>query len=38
MVAGVAVVAELSFLPGRATLAGHDVLSLVTYDTEAVAT
>jgi adenine phosphoribosyltransferase len=38
LVAGVAVVAELSFLPGRATLAGHDVLSLVTYDTEAVGT
>ena len=30
--AGVAVVAELTFLPGRAALAGYDVMSLVTYD------
>ena len=34
MVVGVAVVAELTFLPGRATLAGYDVMSLVTYDSE----
>ena len=34
VVAGVAVVAELTFLPGRATLAGYDVMSLVTYDSE----
>ena len=33
-VAGIAVVAELTFLPGRATLAGYDVMSLVTYDSE----
>ena len=38
VVTGVAVVAELSFLPGRAALAGYDVLSLVTYDSEAVGT
>lgn len=36
VVVGVAVVAELTFLPGRAALAGYDVLSLVTYDSEAV--
>ena len=36
VVAGVAVVAELTFLPGRRTLEGYDVLSLVTYDSEAV--
>jgi adenine phosphoribosyltransferase len=36
VVAGVAVVAELTFLPGRRTLEGYDVLSLVTYDNEAV--
>lgn len=36
VVAGVAVVAELTFLPGRAALEGYDVLSLVTYDTEAM--
>jgi adenine phosphoribosyltransferase len=36
VVAGVAVVAELTFLPGRAALGGRDVLSLVTYDDEAV--
>jgi adenine phosphoribosyltransferase len=35
-VVGVAFVVELTFLPGRERLAGHDVLSLVTYDTEAV--
>lgn len=34
VVAGVAVVAELTFLPGRATLEGYDVVSLVTYDNE----
>ena len=33
-VAGIAVVAELTFLPGRATLAGYDVMSLVAYDSE----
>lgn len=36
VVAGVAVVAELTFLPGRAALAGYDLLSLVSYDSEAV--
>jgi adenine phosphoribosyltransferase len=36
VVVGVAVVAELTFLPGREALAGYDVLSLVTYDDEAV--
>ena len=36
VVAGVAVVAELTFLPGRAALAGYDVLSLVSYASEAV--
>ena len=34
VVAGVAVVAELTFLPGRAALEGYDVVSLVTYDNE----
>ena len=34
--AGIAVVVELTFLPGRARLAGHDVMSLVAYDTEDV--
>jgi hypothetical protein len=29
------VVVELTFLPGRAQLRGYDVLSLVTYDSEA---
>jgi adenine phosphoribosyltransferase len=38
VVAGVAFIVELTFLPGRARLAGHDVLSLVTYDTEALPT
>jgi adenine phosphoribosyltransferase len=36
VVVGVAVIAELTFLPGRAALEGHDVLSLVTYDSELV--
>jgi len=36
VVAGIAVVVELTFLPGRARLAGHDVMSLVAYDTEDV--
>lgn len=36
IVAGVAVVVELTFLPGRERLAGYDVLSLVSYDSEAV--
>jgi adenine phosphoribosyltransferase len=35
-VVGVAFVVELTFLPGRARLAGYDVMSLVTYDTEAL--
>jgi adenine phosphoribosyltransferase len=35
-VAGVAVVAELTFLPGRVALEGYDVMSLVTYEGEAV--
>ncbi len=35
-VAGVAVVAELTFLPGRSALEGYDVMSLVTYEGEAV--
>lgn len=35
-VAGVAFVVELTFLPGRERLAGRDVLSLVSYDSEAV--
>ena len=37
VVAGVAVVAELTFLPGREALAGYDVMSLVTYGSEAMA-
>ncbi len=36
VVAGVAVVVELTFLPGRERLAAYDVLSLVSYDSEAV--
>jgi len=36
IVVGVAFVVELTFLPGRARLAGYDVLSLVEYDSEAV--
>jgi adenine phosphoribosyltransferase len=35
-VVGVAVVVELTFLPGRERLAGRDVTSLVTYSSEAV--
>ena len=36
VVAGVAVVAELTFLPGHEALAEYDVMSLVTYASEAV--
>jgi adenine phosphoribosyltransferase len=36
IVAGVAFVVELTFLPGRERLAGRDVLALVAYDSEAV--
>ncbi len=36
VVAGVAFVVELTFLPGRERLAGYDVLSLVEYASEAV--
>lgn len=36
VVAGIAFVVELTFLPGRARLEGHDVLALVAYDSEAV--
>ncbi len=36
VVAGIAVMVELTFLPGRQTLAGHDVHSLVRYDSEEV--
>lgn len=36
VIAGIAFVVELTFLPGRERLAGHDVLSLVQYDSEAV--
>ena len=36
VVAGIAFVVELTFLPGRTRLAGHDVMSLVAYDTEDV--
>jgi adenine phosphoribosyltransferase len=36
VVAGIAFVVELTFLPGRSRLEGYDVLSLVQYDTEAV--
>lgn len=35
-VVGVAVIVELTFLPGRARLAGHDVFSLAAFDSEAV--
>lgn len=35
-VAGIGVIAELTFLPGRSTLAGYEVCSLVRYDTESV--
>lgn len=37
VVVGVAVVVELTFLPGRARLAPHDVLSLVRFDSEEIA-
>lgn len=36
VVAGVAFVVELSFLPGRARLAPHDVHALVAYDSEEI--
>ncbi len=36
IVAGVAVVVELTFLPGRERLSPFEVLSLVSYDSEAV--
>lgn len=36
VVAGIAFVVELTFLPGRSRLEGYDVLSLVQYDSEAV--
>lgn len=36
VVAGVAFVVELTFLPGRERLARYDVMSLVQYDSEAV--
>jgi adenine phosphoribosyltransferase len=36
VVVGIAFVVELTFLPGRERLRGYDVLSLVTYDSEAV--
>ena len=36
VVVGVAVVVELTFLPGRDALRGYDVVSLVTYDSEDV--
>jgi adenine phosphoribosyltransferase len=36
VVAGIAFVVELTFLPGRARLDGRDVLALVSYDSEAV--
>jgi adenine phosphoribosyltransferase len=35
-VVGIAFVVELAFLPGRETLRGYDVMSLVTYDSESV--
>lgn len=35
VVVGIAFVVELTFLPGRERLRGYDVLSLVTYDSEA---
>lgn len=38
VVVGIAVVAELTFLPGRERLSGYEVMSLVTYDSEVVAT
>ncbi len=36
IVAGIAFVIELTFLPGRERLAGYDVMSLVEYDSETV--
>ncbi len=36
VVAGIAVVVELTFLPGRARLPEHEVMSLVQYDSEDV--
>lgn len=36
VVAGVAFIVELTFLPGRERLGAYDVMSLVTYDSEAV--
>jgi adenine phosphoribosyltransferase len=36
IVAGVAFVVELTFLPGRERLAGYDVFSLISYDSEDV--
>jgi adenine phosphoribosyltransferase len=36
VIVGLAFVVELTFLPGRETLRGYDVLSLVSYDTESV--
>ena len=36
VVAGVAFIAELTFLPGRERLEGYDVMSLITFSTEAV--
>jgi adenine phosphoribosyltransferase len=35
VVAGICTVVELTFLPGRETLRGYEVVSLVTYDSEA---
>jgi len=35
VVAGVAFIAELAFLPGRERLAGYDVMSLITFGAEA---
>jgi len=35
VVVGIAFVIELAFLPGRERLRGYDVMSLVTYDSEA---
>ncbi|MEW6583267.1 MAG: adenine phosphoribosyltransferase [Actinomycetota bacterium] len=35
VVAGVAFIAELTFLPGREKLAGYDVMSLITFGVEA---
>ena len=34
VVAGCAFIVELAFLPGRKRLAGHDIHSLVTYESE----